>query len=274
MLTTAKKARMLAALKEYRRRYLKKNITELDESGTRLMINHFLTDILGFISLEEIKTEYMIRGTYADYVIQRGGVRDFLVEVKALSLNLSEKHLRQVVNYGANEGIDWALLTNGRQFEFYKIIFDKPIDYRMVLSVDLTEATNLKGAVEALQYLHKDEVRKKSLDLLWNRYSALEPHSLAGLLYSKPVLNFVRRELKRKYKAKFEDRDVIEGINRILTECVDIENVKQLKVKRRKKDLKQEEKQATVVAAQVADELDAGAPLAHESVVADHSNLN
>jgi hypothetical protein len=29
-----------------------------------------------------------------------------------------------------------------------------------------------------------------------------------------------------------------------------------------------------VVAAQVADELDAGAPLAHESVVADHSNLN
>jgi hypothetical protein len=273
MLTTAKKARMLSALKEYRRRYLKKNIAELDESGTRLMINHFLTDILGFISLEEIKTEYMIRGTYADYVIQRGGVRDFLVEVKALSLNLSEKHLRQVVNYGANEGIDWALLTNGRQFEFYKIIFDKPIDYRMVLSVDLTEATNLKGAVEALQYLHKDEVRKKSLDLLWNRYSALEPHALAGLLYSKPVLNFIRRGLKRKYKTKFEDRDVIEGINRILTECVDVDNVKQVKVRRKKKDVKPEERQTTVIKAHLTDEPDPGAPLAHESMVTGN-NLN
>src|ERR1700742_440601 len=123
MLTSSKRAKMLNALKAYKKKFLDKNLTELDESGTRLMINSFLSDVLGYLPIEEIKTEYMIKGTYADYVIQINGVQHFLVEVKALSLQLSEKHLRQTINYGANEGVEWALLTNGRQFDFYKILF-------------------------------------------------------------------------------------------------------------------------------------------------------
>ena len=108
------------------------------------MINFFLTDVLGFQALDEVKTEYMIKGTYADYVVQLNGIRHFLVEVKAYSLELSEKHLRQTVNYGANEGIEWALLTNGRSFDFYKILFNKPIESRKVFSIDLTNVSNYK----------------------------------------------------------------------------------------------------------------------------------
>ena len=110
--------KLLSALKLYKKRYID-SYTELDESGTRLMVNSFLSEILGFTPIEEIKTEYMIKGTYADYMIQTGGIRHFLVEVKALSLELSDKHLRQTINYGANEGIEWALLTNGRSCDFY-----------------------------------------------------------------------------------------------------------------------------------------------------------
>src|SRR6185436_14110172 len=127
MLSPTKKAKMLNALKVYKKKFLDRNLTELDESGTRLMINSFLSEVLGYLPIEEIKTEYMIKGTYADYVIQVNGFRHFLVEVKALSFQLSDKHLRQTINYGANEGIEWALLTNGRSFDFYKIIFDQPI---------------------------------------------------------------------------------------------------------------------------------------------------
>ena|SRR5438552_1957629 len=117
MLSESKRAKMLDALKSYKKKFLDKNVQELDESGTRILINHFLSEVLCYSPLEEIKTEYMIRGTYADYVMQVEGERHFLVEVKALALQLSEKHIRQTVNYGANEGIEWALLTNGRMFE-------------------------------------------------------------------------------------------------------------------------------------------------------------
>jgi len=70
MLTASKQAKLLDSLKKYSKKYLHGKLTELDESGTRLMINEFLSDVLGYAPIEEIKTEYMIKGTYADYVIQ------------------------------------------------------------------------------------------------------------------------------------------------------------------------------------------------------------
>jgi hypothetical protein len=153
MLSPAKKVKLISALKFYKKEYLDKGYAELDESATRLMINHFLTEVLGYKMIEEIKTEYMIRGTYADYVIQINGNRHFLVEVKGYSLELSGKHLRQAINYGANEGIEWAVLTNGRQIDLYKIIFEKPIDSKKVFSIDLTDQGTFKDNADLLQFL-------------------------------------------------------------------------------------------------------------------------
>ena len=47
MLTPSKKSKLFNALKGYKKKYLDQDISELDESGTRIMINTFLTDVLG-----------------------------------------------------------------------------------------------------------------------------------------------------------------------------------------------------------------------------------
>jgi hypothetical protein len=237
MLTPGKKAKMFAALKEYRKKFLDNKYAELDESGTRLMINSFLTDVLGYASIEEIKTEYMIRGTYADYVIQIKGTRHFLVEVKALSLALSDKHLRQAINYGANEGIEWALLTNGKCFEFYKILFDKPIEAKKVISIDLSDSDQFKESSDILQYLHKDSLLNKGLEFLWNKHVALEPVNIAGILYTQPVINIIKKHLKIKYKDKFSDEEIISSLNRIAFETIQLENIKHVKIKKEKKKI-------------------------------------
>lgn len=232
MLPTHKRTKLQQAVKLYVKKYLPSNMTELDESGTRLMINSFLTEVLGYSPIEEVKTEYMIRGTYADYVIQTRGVRQFLVEVKALSFSLSDKHLRQAINYGANEGIEWALLTNGRCFEFYKILFNKPIESRKVFSFDLSDPSQLKSCVELLQYLHKDAVTNKGLPLLWNKNCALDPLTIAGLLYAAPVTNFLKRTLKAKFKSKFSDTEITSSISRVIHEAINPEQVKVIKAPR------------------------------------------
>lgn len=234
MLNKTKQTKLFNSLKKYSKQYLNKKLTELDESGTRLMINSFLTDVLGFAPIEEIKTEYMIRGTYADYVIQIKGNRKFLVEVKSLSLNLSDKHLRQAINYGANEGIEWALLTNGKNFDFYKIIFGKPIDYRKVFSLDLSDPSKLKSYVEFLQHLHKEGVVNKGLEMLWNKCIALDPANVAGFLYSPTVTNFLKKSLKLKYKHKFSDEEIITAINKIIYEAIQLDNVKPKMAKKTK----------------------------------------
>jgi hypothetical protein len=242
MLTSGKKSKLLNSLKSYNKKYLHGNVTELDESGTRLMINTFLTDVLGYAPIDEVKTEYMIRGTYADYVIQTKEIRQFLVEVKALSFALSDKHLRQAINYGANEGIEWALLTNGKCFEFYKILFNKPIESRKVFSLDLSDISQLKNCVEVIQYIHRDAVTNKGLTLLWNKTCALDPLNVAGLLFAAPVTNFIKRTLKKKFKNKFSDDEIQASINRIIHEPIALEDVKLTKLS---KPRKKNEKEAT-----------------------------
>jgi hypothetical protein len=226
MLTPAKKAKLLSSLKDYKKKFLDKVVGELDESGTRIMINFFLTDVLGFAALEEVKTEYMIKGTYADYMIQMNGVRHFLVEVKAMSLELSDKHLRQTVNYGANEGIEWALLTNGKSFELYKILFNKPIESRKVFAIDLSDASQYKFVIEHIQYLHKDAIVKKSLKQIWNKCEALDPINVAGILYSKEAVGLIKKIIKSKYNEKVEDDEILKSLNRIVYEKISPENIK------------------------------------------------
>ncbi len=224
--------KLLSALKLYKKRYID-SYTELDESGTRLMVNSFLSEILGFTPIEEIKTEYMIKGTYADYMIQTGGIRHFLVEVKALSLELSDKHLRQTINYGANEGIEWALLTNGRSFDFYKILFNQPIESRKIFSINLSDSSQLKNQVELLQYLHKDAITRKSLKLLWNRCEALFPMSIASILYSSEVVNTIKKLIRNKYGEKCEEGDIIKTLNEIVSGRMDPCSIKPYKPARK-----------------------------------------
>ncbi len=238
MLTSSKQKKLFNALKKYHKKYLTKKIIDLDESGTRLMVNTLLTDVLGYIPIEEVKTEYLIKGTYADYVIQIKGVRHFLVEVKSFSLKLSENHLRQAINYGANEGIEWILLTNGKQFELYKILFGKPIEKRKIFSIDLTDSSKIRKSAECFQYLHKDNVTKKGLKQYWNRCEALNPTTVAGILYDTKILNFIKKILKIKFKNKFSDEEVKDAMKRVFAEVVDIDNIKTKTIKNAKNKLR------------------------------------
>ncbi|MGC4103752.1 type I restriction enzyme HsdR N-terminal domain-containing protein [Ferruginibacter sp.] len=226
MLTATKLQKLTDNLKSYHKRFLSGNRTELDESGTRIMINHFLSDVLGYAPLEEVRTEYMIKGTYADYIIQVDGKRHFLVEVKAFSLTLNESHLRQAVNYGANEGIEWALLTNGKQFDFYKILFEKPIQHKRVFSVDIIESSSLKAAVEVLQYVSRDAVLKKGLDTLWNKALALTPMTISKILLSSDIVIPVRKSVNRMFDTKFSDEQIQECLLNIITEKIELENLR------------------------------------------------
>ena len=147
--------------------------------------------------------------------------------------------MRQAVNYGANEGIDWAILTNGRQFQLYKIIFEKPIGEKLVFEIDFTsEDFNIKSALELLQYLHRDAVTKKSLTDLWSRYSALEPANIAGLLFSPQVLKFLKKELKGKYDSKFEDDEIVESLYSIVCGEIPLDKVNIPKFRSTKKKQK------------------------------------
>lgn len=209
-------------LRKYKSRYLRKEFSGLDESATRIMINSFLTEVLGYQELHEIKTEYRIRGEYADYVIQLGRKKHFVIEVKSISLDLNEKHLRQSLNYAANEGIDWILLMNGRQLELYRVNFSKPIKSTIVFAIDLLEKNDFKRAPALISYLTKRSVEKRELDEFWKRATALSPVTIAKQLYSEDVTKLLRNSLKRETGIYFQLEDVSNALFEVIVQPIDM----------------------------------------------------
>ena len=55
----------------------------------------------------------MIRSTFCDLAVKLDGHLAFLIEVKAIGLELKEQFVKQAVDYAANQGVEWVVLTNG-----------------------------------------------------------------------------------------------------------------------------------------------------------------
>lgn len=221
-------------LNSYKRKYLKKEYSKLDESATRIMINSFLTEILGYKELEEIKTEYRIRGEYADYIIQLKRKKHFVVEVKSIEIDINDKHLRQSLSYAANEGIDWILLLNGREIQLYRVNFGKPVTTTLIYKLDLNNPADMKKSPELLWNLTKTAVERGELENFWKRTNALNPVSLAKLLYSEEIVKRLRNDLKDQTGIYFQIDDVAASLHQIISDEIEFPKPK-LRIKKSKK---------------------------------------
>ena len=210
-------------LRQYRKKYLHKTFAEVDESATRIMVNFLLCDVLGYSELVDIKTEYRIRDQYADYVIQIKAKKQFIVEVKSIQFDLNQRHLRQSLEYGVNEGIDWIILTNGRQLQLYKIIFDKPVRHEKFFDWDLSDYAQIRQAASSIAYLAKRSVLKGELDQLWQRQVELSPDRLAKIVYSLDFVKLLRRQLKQNTKIHFKDDELYVSLHTMITKAVELD---------------------------------------------------
>lgn len=209
------------SLKDYKKKYLRKEFSSLDESATRIMTNSFLSELLGYEELVEIKTEYRIRSEYADYVIQLKRKKHFVVEVKSIDLDINEKHLRQSLSYAANEGIDWILLLNGREIQLYRVNFGKPITTTLIYKLNLMDKEDFKKAPDLLWYLSKKAVERGELETFWKRTNALNPSNLSKVLYSEEIVKRLRNDLKDQTGIYFQIEDVAESLLQVITANID-----------------------------------------------------
>lgn len=220
MITASKKKKFVKNIQEYTETYLGKKNLELDESSTRLMINYLLSKILGYIELVDIKTEFRISEKYADYVIQIKRKKHFIIEVKAISLDLSDKHFRQALEYAANEGVEYIILTNGRQLNVYRVLFRKPILSKKILSVDFIKQ-NPEEVAESLIYISKENVLDGELKNYWKKFEVLEPEKLCKILYKKKIISLITKELKQQNDIKFTNLDILDSIHSIIKNHID-----------------------------------------------------
>lgn len=225
--------RAKASLRRYQKVLESARARDVNESDTCVILTDFLADVLGYDKYTEITTEFAIRSTFCDLAIKIGGRVQYLIEVKSAGTDLRENHLRQAIDYAANQGIEWVLLTNGVVWQAHRVRFEQPIANDLVFSIDLLDPESKPAAtLEKLYLISRESAGGAEISQYWQRKEATSRYVLAQLLLDTSVLSGVRRQLRKQFpglniseeaiaelmRAEVLKRDVLEGERAIAAE--------------------------------------------------------
>jgi len=201
------------------RRYpaLCKPLTDLiardaNEGDTRLLVTDFLCEGLGYDKYEDLTTEYQVRGEFADYGVRIAKQLVAFIEVKRCTTKLSARHLRQVEMYAVNEGVEWIILTNGQVWQVWHLTPGLPVVIDPALEVDLLGDGGPTQKADTLFYLSKEAFKRNAIDELWRVKAATSAKSLAAVITSDPVMDQIRKELRRQTGHNMDPKELGELI--------------------------------------------------------------
>jgi predicted type IV restriction endonuclease len=158
---------------------------KINEAQTEMWVINPLLEALGYNMLEIHKQSHDANtNQFPDYTLLPHESCRWFLEVKGLDVPLQDKEAAQAVNYAANKGADWAVLTNGRKWLFYKAHLPKPLPEKLVFQIQ--DLFGEPQAANTLQLLSRASVTANGLTEAW---------------LTRQVNKIVERELKTAYSA-------------------------------------------------------------------------
>jgi len=197
--------RLVSGMKRFQPILSSAKARDVNESDTSMIVTDLLAEICGYDKYSEVTRELCIRGTFCDLATRIEGKFQMLIEVKAIGLELKDGHVKQAVDYAANQGIEWVALTNGHLWKVFRVLFTKPLDAELVLDIDLLTLNSKNAAdLENLYLITRESMLKSGLYAYHDHLQATNKFYLAAILLSDAVLHTVRRELQRLSDVKVE----------------------------------------------------------------------
>lgn len=207
--------RVKGELKKYQKVLESAKARDINESDTVIIVNDILSDVMGYDKYSEITTELLIRGTFCDIAVKVDEKVQFLIEVKAIGLELKDSHIRQAVGYATREGIDWVVLTNGVIWQVYKLTFGKPVEYEMVFDFDFLNISHKEQAdLEKIYLLSKEGLAKSAIEEFQLLQQAVNRFTIAAMIQSDAVTDVIHREIRKIHKGLKIDKAQIAEIIR------------------------------------------------------------
>lgn len=188
---------------------------DVNESDTVAVLSDIFGDVLGYDKYLEVTSELAIRGTYCDLALRVEDKVQFLIEAKAIGIDLKDSHMKQACDYGANHGVQWVVLTNGIEWKVYRIRFEQPINFDLVCTFDfLSLNPRSEKDQECLFLLAKEGIPKNARDDFYEKVQSVNRYVIGNLMLSEPVLSALRRDLRKLADGMKIDVGEIESIVR------------------------------------------------------------
>jgi len=210
---------------------------DINESDTALIVADILSNVFGFDKYSEVTSEMAVRGTYCDLAVKVDGKVQYLVEVKAVGLELKDGHLKQAVDYGANQGISYVVLTNGVCWKIHRIRFEKPIQNDEICAFNFLELSPRKDEDQEMLYLLcKEGMSKAAIEEFSEHVQTVNRFVIAAVLATEPVLDSIRREMRRlSPDLRVEEAEVLSILQNEVLKREVIEGAKAQEAKQRVK---------------------------------------
>ena len=188
---------------------------DINESDTVEILTDILEVVFGYDKYVELTSEFAIRGRYCDIAVKIDGNIQFIMEAKAVGRDLKEKHTRQAIDYAANHGVQWVILTNGIEWRLYRLRFERPINYDLVHSFDfLTVNPKRQQHQEQLFLLSREGLEKDAREEFYEKVKIVNCFIIGNLILAEPILKVVKRELREMSEGVKVDLQEVEKIVR------------------------------------------------------------
>ncbi|MFY9835673.1 MAG: type I restriction enzyme HsdR N-terminal domain-containing protein [Xanthobacteraceae bacterium] len=175
------------------------------EGDTVVIVTDMISNILGYDKYGDLSNEHAIRGTYVDLMVSADNKPRFLVEVKPVGTELKDSYIKQAVDYAANKGVDWVVLTNGIVWRVYKVVFAKPIDKVLVCELNaLTANPKSPEAIECFGNLSLEAFSKDQLSDWFHEKQITSKFAIAALVLSDEILDSLRLQIRRMSQVRID----------------------------------------------------------------------
>ena len=186
---------------------------DIGEADTVVIIQDILNDVMGYDKYHHVTTEQAIKGTYVDLAIKVDNEMLFLIEVKAIGVELKDAHVKQAIDYGANQGIERVILSNGQFWRVYRISFSQPIDKTLVIEIDiLNTKSSSADVIECFGSLSREGFSRGSMDELATTKQYTNKFTIAAVLTSDDIVDELRKELRRLSPGLSVDNDYLRSL--------------------------------------------------------------
>lgn len=225
------------------------------EDDARILLNDILSYVLGYDKYNELRTEFKEKNGRLDYVVKlmdgpnknKKDKFDFVIEAKAVHVELTQHHIDQTLSYCLAKGLDYFFLTNALKWQMYKVKRSKSKPEAIILhEVNFSTSNSFESLAEEFYLFSKAAYVNDDWTKVQKLMNATKVDDVAAVLLSDKLIKIVAKEMSNLSKIKVNDdviRDIIE--NQIIKSEVNTLN-KRLLSKMNERPKKVKEKKAEV----------------------------
>jgi len=192
----------LRAALDQLKQYLAHPGDKLSEADTRAFFIDPLVAALGYSGFADVARELLLKDTKErlDYLLRIDGLPRVGIEAKAIGQELTDSDAAQVIQYCSILGIEWAVVTNARQWWLYHQFAQAPLQGKLVFKLDLAgwnSDAQFDAVAAQLLLLSKQAFTDAGGPAMWMRAQKLDA-SLRDALTNpqSPETEYLRNRLQ------------------------------------------------------------------------------